>query len=163
MQFNHIIELLDKFARENTFFSILILAILGNLLYDIFKRFMYYIAISTKNVAKSTRKGISKWNRRNIEFLIKNYKEDIIKVEKVKNNEQEIYYKLLYDIYRNLLMFFTMLIFYFIILKLDNPIIFYAFFGASSRYLISIFASIYYNTTLFENAKSFEKYKLKKE
>ncbi|SHG65681.1 hypothetical protein SAMN05443549_105252 [Flavobacterium fluvii] len=163
MQFNIIIDTLDKFARENTFLSMMILAILGNLLYDIFKKLMYYTAVSTKNATKSTGKVISKWNRKNIEYLIKNYKEDIIKVEKVKNNEQVMYYELLHDLHHNLLMFFTILILYFIVLKLDNPILFYGLLGASSRYLISIFASIYYRNTLFENARNFDKYKLKKE
>ena len=163
MQFNYIIETLDKFARENTFLSLMILAIIGNLLYDIFKKIMYCIAVSTKNVAKSTGKGISKWNRKNIENLINNYKEDIVKVEKVKNKDKEMYYELLHDIYHNLLMFFIMLILYLFVLRLDNPLYFYGFLGSSLRYLISIFASIYYNNSLFENTRNFEKYKLKKE
>ena len=159
----NIIETLDKFARENTFLSMMILAIIGNLLYDIFKKIMYYIAISTKNVAKSTGKGISKWNRKNIENLIQNYKEDIAKVEKVKNKDAETYYELLHDIYHNLLIFFILLIVYLIVLKLDNPIYFYGLLGSSSWYFISIFSSIYYNNSLFENTRNFEKYKLKKE
>lgn len=163
MDFNIIIKILDKFARENTFLSMMILAILGNLLYDIFKKLMYYIAVSTKYAAKSTGKGISKWNKKNIQNLIQNYKYDIVKVEKVMNNEQEIYIELLYDLYDNILLFFIILLMYFIVLKLENPFFFYALLGSSSRYLISIFASIYYNTTLFKNARNFDNYKIKKQ
>lgn len=163
MQFNTIIETLDKFARENTFLSLMILAVLGNLLSDIFKKLIYYLAVSTRSVAKSTGKGISKWNRKNIEDLIKRYKDDIVKVEKVKNKDQDTYYELINDLYRNLLFFFIMLVLYLIVIRLNNPFAFYGLLGSGLRYPISIFASIYYNTTLFENARNFDNYKLKKE
>lgn len=163
MPFTNIIDTLDKFARENTFLSVMILAIIGNLLYDIFKKMMYYLAISTKNVAKSTGEGITNWNRKNIENLINSYKENIVKVEKVKNKDIDTYYKLLHDVYHNILIFFVCIFLYFIVLKLKNPIYFYALLGSSSRYLISIFSSIYYNNSLFVNSQNFENYKLKKE
>lgn len=163
MYFLTIVETLDTFARENTFLSLMIMALLGNLLTDVFKKLVYYIAISTKHAVKSTGKNISNWNRKNIVQLIINYKADLVKVEKVLNRDQEFYYELLHELYHNLLMFFTMLILYFILLKLVDPILFYGALFASARHVFSILASIYYNTTLFENARNFDKYKLKKE
>lgn len=163
MELNTIIETLNKFARENTFFSILILAVAGNLLTEVFKKVLYYTASSTKNIAKETGKGISKWNRNNFEFLLKNYREDILKVEKVKNKDHEIYLELIKDLYHCLTLFFVMLILYLIVLKLDNPLFFYGLLGASTRSLFSIFAITYYNNGLFENARNFEKYRQKKE
>ncbi len=163
MQFNITIEALDRFARENTFLSLMILAILGNLLYDVFKKLMYFFAVFTKYIAKSTGRSISKWNIKNIEYLIKNNKEDIANVEKVIKKDPNTYYKLLHELYNNLSILFIIIIINFIVLRLDNPIVFYSVLGSTLRYLISIFASIYYNTSLFENANNFNNYKEKKE
>lgn len=163
MELNNLIEILNRFARENTFFSILILAVAGNLLTEIFRKILYYIATSSKKIATETGKGISKWNRHNIESLIKSYKMDILKVEKVKYKSQDIYFDLVQDLYHCLTLFFIMVILYLIVLKLDNPGFFYGLIGASARSLFSIFAITYYNNSLFENAKNFEEYRQKKE
>ena len=44
-----------------------------------------------------------------------------------------------------------------------HNLFFYGFLGASARTLFSIFTIVYYNNSLFENAKNFDKYKLRKE
>jgi hypothetical protein len=160
---NEVLDFLNKFARENTFFSIIILAIAGNIITDLFKKLMFFLATSTKLLARKTGKGISKWNKNNLELLLKKYREDIVKVEMIKNNEQLMYNELIHDLYYCLTLFFTMIILYLIVLKLDNPLFFYGLLGASARSLFSIFSITYYNNSLFENARNFEKYKKKKE
>ena len=44
-----------------------------------------------------------------------------------------------------------------------HNLFFYGFLGASARTLFSIFTIVYYNNSLFENAKNFDKYRLRKE
>ena len=163
MYISEVLDFLNKFARENTFFSLIILAICGNIITDLLKKLMFFMATSTKFLAIKTGKGISKWNKNNLEFLLKDYREDIVKVEKIKNNEQSMYNELIHDLYYCLTLFFTMIILYLIVLKLDNPLFFYGLLGASARRLFSIFAITYYNNSLFVNARNFEKYKKNKE
>lgn len=163
MQFQEIFNYLNNFVRQNTFISVIILAIVGNILTDLFKKFIFYAATSTKFIAKETGKGISSLNKRNLENLLETDKEDIIKVEKIKNNDQESYNELIRDLYYCLGLFVFLIILYLIVIKVDNDILFYGFLGASARTLFSIFAIIYYNNSLFENAKRFEKYKSRKE
>lgn len=122
MQFNEVLDYLNKFARENTFPSIIILAIVGNIITDLFKKLMFFLATSTKFLASKTGKGISKWNKNNLENLLATYRDDISKVEKIKNNEQSMYNELIQDLYYCLTLFFTMIILYLIVLKLDNPL-----------------------------------------
>ncbi len=163
IQLQETIGFLNNFVRQNTFISVMILAVLGNIFTDLLKKFMFYILTSTRFIAIETGKGISNLKTRNLEKLLKTYKEDIIKVEKVKNNNQVVYNELIRDLYYCVGLFIILLIFYLIIIKSNNDILFYSFLGASSRTLFSIFAIIYYNSSLFENAKKFDKYKLRKE
>ena len=60
-------------------------------------------------------------------------------------------------------LFITLIVFYLIIEKVDNNLFFYGFLGASARTLFSFFAIVYYNNSLLENAKNFDKYRLRKE
>jgi len=162
-QIQETLDFLNDFVRQNTFISVMILAVVGNILTDFFKKMMFYFATSTKYVAKETGKGISNLNRKNLENLLKTYKEDIVKVEKVKNNDKETYNELIRDLYYCLGLFIILIVFYLIIERVDNNLFFYGFLGASVRTLFSIFAIVYYNNSLFENAKNFDKYRLRKE
>jgi uncharacterized membrane protein YbhN (UPF0104 family) len=163
MDLNNIIENLNSFARQNTFLSILILAILGNFLTEIFKKLLYYFATKTKTVASSTGRQISKWSLKNIEFLIGHYKEEIIRVEKIKNNDKSEFFTLLETLYNNFILFFLILVLYLALQKVDNQLYFYGFLGASAKLLFQILSNTVYNHSLFEKAKNYEKYKTKKE
>lgn len=163
MDLNHIVENLNSFAKQNTFASILILAVLGNFLTEIFKKTLYYLATKTKTVALSTGKEISKWSIKNTEFLISHYKEEITRVEKIKNNDKSEFFNLLENLYNNFIFFFFILVLYLILQKIDNQLYFYGFLGASARLLFQIISNTIYNYSLFEKAKNYEKYKSKKE
>jgi len=56
MKLNELINFLNDFARDNTFFSIVIIAIIANLSTELFKRLFFVISTSTKFLAKNTGK-----------------------------------------------------------------------------------------------------------
>lgn len=162
MEFNEIIKVLNDFARENTFFSIIILAVLGNFLTAWLKGVLYFLAIFSKKYFSKAKSGMSNWSRKNLENLLKKYREDLNKVERLKNNDQVLYLELVKDLYYCLnqffLFFFLFLIFLILGSKFGNHLFFYGLLGASSKFIYSIIATIYYNNSLFENARNFEKY-----
>lgn len=163
MNINNVIETLNSFARQNTFLSILILAILANFLTEIFKKLLYFFAIKTKTVASSTGRQISKWSLKNIKFLIGHYKEEIIRVEKIKNGDKSELFNLLETLYDNFVLFIFILVLYLAFQKIDNQLYFYIFLGSSAKLFFQILSNTVYNHGLFEKAKNYEKYKTKKE
>jgi hypothetical protein len=162
MEFNEIIKVLNDFARENTFFSILIIAVLGNFLTAWLKGVLYFSAIFSKKYFKKAGSGISNWSTKNLENLLKKYREDLSKVERLKNNDHVLYSELVKDLYYCLNQLFLILILLIMGSKFGSHLFFYGLLGASSLFIYSIIAIIYYNNSLFENAKNFDKYTEKK-
>lgn len=90
-----VINTLNEFAKENSFLSLIALAIIGNLATDIFKKISLYLII---NLAKRT----DKWSVKKVNILIDLYEKEIERVEKIKNkdpNELSMLVENLYDKY----------------------------------------------------------------
>lgn len=163
MDITQLIENLNSFARQNTFLSIVILAILGNFLTKILEKLFFYFATKTKTVISATGQQVSNWSIKNTEYLVGHYKDEVDRVEKIKNYEKSEIYFLLEALYNNIIFIFLIFVIYLIIEKTDNHVLFYGFLGSSSWLLFKVIANTIYNHSLFEKAKNYERYKAKME
>lgn len=159
MSFEQILNHLDSFARENTFLSIVLLAIIGNLLTEYVKKIIRNVFLFSLNRIKSSGKKISERSYKNTEYLIKHYIEELKIVEDLMNSEPKIIKKLLEELYSNIAFIIGVIIIYLFAGLFDSPYWFYGFLGASSTILFKSVYTIYYNTRLFEKAQNFDPYK----
>jgi len=163
MSFEQIINHLDSFARENTFLSIVLLAIIANLLTGLIKKIFRQIFLYTLNRIKTSGKKLSECSYKNTAYLKKHYIEEIKLVEELKKSKPKIIGKLLEDMYSNFVFIIVFIVLYFLVKLFDSPYFFYGLFGASSTMLFKSVYLIYYNTRLFEKAQNFDSYKQKTE
>ena len=145
---------LNEFARQNTFLSLIILAIVGNFAYDIFKKLMFFIL--TK-VSSQT----SKTAQKNIKYFVNHYTEEIERVEKIKLSDPSELYELLESLYNNVILIIFMLISYLITVRINDGYWFYSFLLVSSSMMFRLIANTIYNHGLMLKAKRFDSYKQK--
>lgn len=143
---------LDEFARQNTFLSILILAVVGNLVYDIIKKLA--VIFWTKFSLQASRNA-----QKTLQFLLKHYTEEIERVERIKSKDPGEILELLEILYSNVRIFFVTLVLYLIALRLNDGRWFYSFLFVTSGMMFKIVANSVYQYGLIRKAKKFEMYK----
>lgn len=161
MNIDQIFSGLDKFARNNSFLSIIILGIIGSFIYDVIKKTFRFFLLRSINGLKNTSKKLSKKKYENVKYLLEHYTQELEMVEKLKNNDKTILSKLIEDLYSNIVLIIILIIFLLLIDKFGSNYAFYGFLGASSIMVIRIVYQLYYNSQLFEKVKKFESYKMK--
>lgn len=160
MNIDELTTYLNSFARENSFLSIILIAIIANLLYDITKKTFRYIFYYTIKLIKNSGKKITEQTYKNIQNLIDYYTNEINSVKNIKEYNQKELLSLLESLYTNILYLIAFAVLYFTMKLMDSPYWFYGLLGASSTMLFNTFYTIYNNTRLFEKAKNFNSYKL---
>lgn len=161
MSLEHVIEYLDKFARNNSFLSIIIIGLFGSFLYDVLKKIFRFFLFRSINGIKNTTKKLSKKAYENTQYLLDHYKEELDTVEKLKENDKKVLADLLGDLYSNFFLIIILIICFLLIDKFTSNFAFYGFLGSSSTIVFRIVYQLYYNSQLFEKAKKFEVYKIK--
>jgi len=161
MIFIKLIDNLNDFAKENTFLSLIILAIIGNLATDLVKNvFINLIYRNSIRLISKGRKAISNSAKNNINFLIRHYENNLASVESIKNQNKTVIIKLLEDVYFNLSLLLILVVILLIIYKVSNPTMFYGLLGGGAITLFRLIYNSVHTMSLFRQARNYEQYRI---
>ena len=156
------IKYIDDYIKNDTLTAGLITSLLFAVIYDILKYYFFkFLSYSYKNI-KTAPKKFKSYTFENLNWLINHYKQQLIAIKKIKNNDGQELSLIIERIYRYLSSALIIL-FLLLFINMINSKFFYAIFSLNLFPIIKIFYNLIYDYKLIKKAKNYKKAKEKLE
>jgi hypothetical protein len=154
---------LDRWVTESPFLSAILLAVIGNLFTEFFKKIYRLFIWRLKSSSFNLGTKFSEWSKKNIEWIINYYEEEIKQVENLALNSKNESFEVLITLYNSSMAIFIIVVvwimWYLFLRDLHSNVILYASIAITARLTFRWLSQVISNLNLLKKAGSIENYK----
>ena len=145
------LKYIEDFLQDNSLYSVLVVALVLNIFYDIIKKTFFFFLFQANKKSRN-------WAVKNVNLLRKYYKNELKNVKLLVEQDFNLAFKIINDLFRSIFYISLLIILISIIDFYGNKLLMYCFLGSATPYFIFVFISLIVNFRIVQNAKRFDLY-----